>query len=117
MKYFKFLLILTFMLGCGDPNPVVLIKTERGDITVELFIKEAPVTGANFLKYIEENRFEGSSFYRVVRMDNQPDDSIRIEVVQGGLYEDDHPAMLAPIEHESTAITGILHMAPGDSHK
>ena len=109
MKHFIFLFTLIFMLGCGDPNPVILIKTELGDITVELFVKEAPVTSANFLKYVEERRFEGASFYRVVRMDNQPDDSIRIEVVQGGLYEDDHPAMLAPVEHESTAKTGILH--------
>jgi len=45
----------------------------------------------------------------VVTMDNQPDDSIRIEVIQGGLFDDNHPAMLPPIRHETTAESGILH--------
>ena len=110
-----FLLILTIIAGCSDPNPIVLIKTELGDIAVEVFIKKAPVTGSNFLRYVEENRYEGAVFYRVVRMDNQPDDSIRIEVIQGGLYEENHPAMLPPIDHESTAETGILHLDGGIS--
>ncbi len=109
MKLLLILLTLFIVLSCSDPDPVILIKTELGDITVELFVKEAPVTSSNFLKYVEENRYEGAVFYRTVRMDNQPDDSIKIEVIQGGLYQDDHPAMLAPVEHETTAKTGILH--------
>ena len=48
-------------------------------------------------------------FTAIVRSDNQPGDSIRIAVIQGGLYEDDHPAMLPPIAHETTRQTGILH--------
>jgi peptidyl-prolyl cis-trans isomerase A (cyclophilin A) len=109
MKLLLILLTLFIVLSCSDPDPVILIKTELGDITVELFVKEAPVTSSNFLKYVEENRYEGAVFYRTVRMDNQPDDSIKIEVIQGGLYHDDHPAMLAAVEHETTAKTGILH--------
>jgi peptidyl-prolyl cis-trans isomerase A (cyclophilin A) len=42
-------------------------------------------------------------------MDNQPNDSIKIEVIQGGLGFDESPLSLAPIEHETTDITGILH--------
>jgi peptidyl-prolyl cis-trans isomerase A (cyclophilin A) len=99
---------LLYMTGCNS-NPRVLIKTALGDITVEIYTEKAPVTGSNFLKYVEENRYEGAFFYRVVRVDNQPDDSIRIEVIQGGLYEDNHPAMLPPIPHETTEETGILH--------
>jgi len=67
------------------------------------------VTANNFLTYVDENRFEGAVFYRIVRSDNQPGDSIRIAVIQGGLYEDNHPAMLPPIDHETTRQTGILH--------
>jgi peptidyl-prolyl cis-trans isomerase A (cyclophilin A) len=109
MRHLIFLLTLAFMSACSDLNPIVLMKTGLGDITIELFVKEAPVTSSNFLKYVEENRYEGAVFYRTVRMDNQPDDSIKIEVIQGGLYQDDHPAMLGPVEHETTAKTGILH--------
>ena len=85
------------------------METEMGEITLELYPDKAPVTAANFLTYVDENRFEGAVFYRIVRRDNQPGDSIRIAVIQGGLYEDNHPAMLPPILHETTRQTGILH--------
>ncbi|MQY78494.1 MAG: peptidylprolyl isomerase [Bacteroidetes bacterium] len=48
-------------------------------------------------------------FYRVVRLDNQPNNKIRIEVIQGGLFDDELSEGLPPIEHETTEITGILH--------
>jgi len=89
--------------------PRVLIQTELGDILLELYIHQAPVTVHNFLRYVEENRFAGATFYRVVLMDNQPNNKIKIEVIQGGLKEDNHPLSLSPIAHESTQQTGILH--------
>jgi peptidyl-prolyl cis-trans isomerase A (cyclophilin A) len=85
------------------------METELGDMTLEVYPDRAPVTAGNFLTYVDENRFEGAVFYRIVRPDNQPDDPIRIAVIQGGLYADDHPAMLPPIAHETTGQTGILH--------
>ncbi len=90
-------------------NPRVLIQTDLGSILLELFIRQAPVTVQNFLRYIEEGRFAGATFYRVVRMDNQPKDKVKIEVIQGGLKLDNHPLQLPPILHESTQQTGILH--------
>ena len=104
------ILLLAFLLAsCGRPYPRILMETEHGDIVLEVDPERAPVTAMNFLAYVDENRFEGAVFYRIVREDNQPDDSIRIAVIQGGLYEDDHPAMLAPIAHETTQQSGILH--------
>jgi len=104
-----FLLTLSFLYtGCNN-NPRVLLKTEYGDIVVELYPDKAPVTASNFLKYVDEGRYKGATFYRVVRNDNQPDNNIKIEVIQGGLFEDNHPAMLAPIINETTKQTGILH--------
>ncbi|MBC8184874.1 peptidylprolyl isomerase [candidate division KSB1 bacterium] len=103
-----FLVIVMFCF-CSKHNPQVLIKTGLGDITVEIYVKDAPITAANFLKYVNEDRFQGATFYRVVRMDNQPDNDVKIEVIQGGLEEDDHPLMLPSIEHETTKETGILH--------
>jgi peptidyl-prolyl cis-trans isomerase A (cyclophilin A) len=103
------LLLIVIHAGCSKHNPRVLIKTDLGDITVEIYVKEAPITAANFLKYVKEGRFQGATFYRVVRMDNQPNKNIKIEVIQGGLKENNHPLSLPPIDHEPTNKTGILH--------
>lgn len=89
-------------------NLVVIIKTELGDITVELYADKAPATVKNFLHYVDLSLYKNSCFYRVVRMDNQPDDSVRIEVIQGGRWENENNGF-APIIHETTRKTGILH--------
>ncbi|MDR2232946.1 MAG: peptidylprolyl isomerase [Tannerella sp.] len=109
MKYLS-ITVLAFVLNACEAgkNPLVTIRTEFGDIEVEIFIREAPVTGANFLQHVETGVFNtGACFYRVVRMDNQPDNDVKIEVIQGGLYDgrDDFP----PIAHETTEMTGIKH--------
>ena len=90
-------------------NPRVLIKTELGDIEMEVFMDRAPVTAANFMKYVEEGRFRGATFYRTVTMDNQPDNDVKIEVIQGGLGEDPEGLALPPIAHETTDKTVVLH--------
>jgi peptidyl-prolyl cis-trans isomerase A (cyclophilin A) len=99
-----------FISGCGDGNPRVLIRTELGDITVEIYEKEAPVTAPNVLRYVREDRFEGATFYRTVTMANQPDNDVRIEVIQGGLKEDEAGLGLPQIEHETTVQTGLRHL-------
>lgn len=116
MKHLKKLLniittisVIVTIVACGNKNPKVIIKTELGNITVELYPEKAPVTVANFIRYIEEDRFKEATFYRVVTLDNQPDNDVKIEVIQGGLFEDDHPQALPPIKHETTEETGILH--------
>ncbi len=90
-------------------NPRVFLQTEASNIILELYPQQAPVTVTNFLRYIGEGRFTEACFYRVVRMDNQPNNDIKIEVIQGGLKDDDHPQSLPAIVHETTAQTGILH--------
>ena len=75
---------LLIIFSCQSSNPVVEMKTELGSIFIELYPEEAPVTVKNFLKYINENRFEGAVFYRVVTIDNQTKDSVKIQVIQGG---------------------------------
>ena len=85
------------------------MKTDLGDIIIEIDTINAPVTAANFLKYVDDKIFNSAFFYRVVRMDNQPNNEIKIEVIQGGLGFDESPLSLSPIEHETTDKTGILH--------
>jgi peptidyl-prolyl cis-trans isomerase A (cyclophilin A) len=101
--------LAALLAGCAEQNPQVLIKTELGDITVDIYETECPATAANFFTYVTQHRFKDATFYRTVRMDNQPDKDIKIEVIQGGLKNDDRSLRLAPIKHETTAQTGILH--------
>ncbi|HJN05561.1 MAG TPA: peptidylprolyl isomerase, partial [Bacteroidales bacterium] len=109
-KLIVLLSLITLLVSCKQNNPKVIIETNLGEITLELYEKEAPLTSKNFIRYIDEKRYEGATFYRVVTPNNQPDSKIRIEVVQGGLYEDDHPQALPPIAHENTKQTGIKHL-------
>ncbi len=96
--------------ACQQKNPVVLMRTNYGDIKAELYLDKAPVTAGNFLRYVKENRYEDAVFYRVVRADNQPNNKVKIAVLQGGLFEDsNHPAKLPPIRHETTKETGLHH--------
>jgi peptidyl-prolyl cis-trans isomerase A (cyclophilin A) len=86
------------------------IATEYGNIVLELYPVQAPLTVANFLRYVKENRFNGATFYRVVHTNNQPNSEFKIEVIQGGLKDDAHLQALPPIPHETTSQTGILHL-------
>ncbi|MSR29903.1 MAG: peptidyl-prolyl cis-trans isomerase [Gemmataceae bacterium] len=49
-----------------EKNPQVLIKTSLGDIKVELDKKNAPITTANFLSYVDDKFYDGTVFHRVI---------------------------------------------------
>ncbi|MCU0366081.1 MAG: peptidylprolyl isomerase [Bacteroidales bacterium] len=99
---------LTLMTSCRG-NPKVVIETSMGDIEAELYQEEAPATVANFLFYVDNGLYDNSCFYRVVRDDNQLNDSIRIAVIQGGRYNEETDT-IAPVVHERTDVTGIRHL-------
>jgi peptidyl-prolyl cis-trans isomerase A (cyclophilin A) len=85
------------------PLPRVHLETSAGRIIIEVEIEKAPITAANFLKYVDEHRFDGTSFYRAM----QP--SPGRGLVQGGTNND--PArILEPIAHEPTTVTGLSHV-------
>lgn len=85
------------------------METKLGIITIAVNQQKAPITATNFLRYVDEERYRSASFYRVVRMDNQPQNSTKIEVIQGGIGFVDSDLTLDEIEHESTRETGISH--------
>jgi peptidyl-prolyl cis-trans isomerase A (cyclophilin A) len=111
------LLLAVCVLGCagtrpapaGSIHPRVAITTELGAIVVEIRDDRAPITGGNFLRYVDEGRFEGASFYRTVTPVNQPNNEFRIAVIQGGLWQAESERGLPPIWHEPTKMTGLLH--------
>ena len=47
-------------------NPVVVIETSKGNIKVELFADKAPITVKNFLTYVDEKFYDGTTFHRVI---------------------------------------------------
>jgi peptidyl-prolyl cis-trans isomerase A (cyclophilin A) len=100
------LLIFVLVLP-AQKKETCLIKTSQGDITIELYTAKAPLTVANFLKYVDAHLYDNSSFFRSVTLNNQPKDSIKIEVIQGGNV--DSLKEFAPIPLETTTQTGLLH--------
>jgi peptidyl-prolyl cis-trans isomerase A (cyclophilin A) len=109
-------MILLWCMHCDMPqdrgsyaDPQVLLITELGDIVLEIYVRDAPVTARNFLRYVDENRFREARFYRTVTPDNQPDNDIRIEVIQGGIGFIESELRLPMIVHETTNRTGIRH--------
>ena len=86
-----------------------LLKTSVGEIRFELYPENAPKTVANFLKYVDGGHFEGGRFYRVVRMGNQEQNTVKIEVIQGGLLESGTSTKYDPIPLERTSVTGLRH--------
>ena len=94
--------------GIAAQNPKVLLRTELGEIALEVCLDRAPVTAANFLKYVDAGRYDGSVFHRTVTLDNQPNNTVKIEVVQGGQLA---AALSFPaIRLERTSVTGIKHL-------
>ncbi len=88
----------------------VLIQTELGDIEVELDGQRAPVTTENFLRYLDGGFYVGGQFHRTVKLkpDNQPNNTVKIEVIQAS----SNPAKqgFAPIPLERTSVTGLKHL-------
>jgi len=91
------LLIAVVLLSAtvSAENPVVVMKTNLGNITVELDQQKAPKTVDNFLKYVEKQSFDGTVFHRV----------IRDFMIQGGGFEKGKPPTeketLPPIKNEA----------------
>ncbi|MFT3946468.1 MAG: peptidylprolyl isomerase [Agriterribacter sp.] len=92
-------------------NPVIVIQTKFGDIKVELFPHKAPLTAAAFLQNIDSGYFKNTSFYRVLRRDNQVTGAPHSYLIQGGVWQanPDSKEKFKPIPHEPTNKTGILH--------
>jgi peptidyl-prolyl cis-trans isomerase B (cyclophilin B) len=99
----------------NERNPVVVMKTSMGDMEIELYKDEAPISVQNFLWYVDNGFFDGLIFHRVI--DNF--------MIQGGGFTPDmkKKAGNAPIENEATnglsndkytialARTGVVHSA------
>jgi peptidyl-prolyl cis-trans isomerase A (cyclophilin A) len=84
----------------------VRIATPAGSVVLALFVERAPITTANFLRYVDSKKFDQASFYR--RSIPKGVKGFDYGVVQGGFHESTMERFPA-IKHESTAKTGIKH--------
>jgi peptidyl-prolyl cis-trans isomerase A (cyclophilin A) len=109
-----FLLSLLFLLSCSHhyKNPHVEISTSFGDIEVELYPSQAPKTVTAFLSYVNSGWYNNSSFYRVLKAEDQPSSSFKSDLIQGGIWNTNSKKMLSipGIPHETTKQSGLKHL-------
>lgn len=84
---------------------VVRLQTNLGAILIEVDTRRAPITSANFLAYVDQRRFDNTSFYRAARTRN----TNGLGLIQGGIRHTVSRA-LGPIAHEPTSRTGLRHL-------
>ena len=105
---FLSLIFISLSFAGEKKNPVVLIKTNMGDIYVELYPEKAPVTVENFLKYVKAKFYDGLIFHRVIP---------NFVIQGGGFYPDMTPKkpLYPPIKNESnnglSNLRGTIAMA------
>lgn len=87
----------------------VIITTDRGEITAILDSAKAPSTVINFLRYVDAGHYTGGAFHRTVTSENQPNDSVRIAVIQGAIAPERRGRSFSPIPLEPTGTTGLRH--------
>jgi peptidyl-prolyl cis-trans isomerase A (cyclophilin A) len=88
------------------PHPKIVrvgLQTSEGAIVLALEAERAPVTTANFLRYVDEKRLDGATIYRATKV--APD----FGLIQGGV-RNDPKRVLPPIAHEPTSMTGLSHV-------
>ena len=95
--------------GAGSPVHVRL-ETALGRIEIEVDAARAPVTAANFLRYVERGDYDGGRFHRTVRAGNQPGKTVLIAVVQAGRDPASKHPELPAIPLERTPVTGLRHV-------
>ncbi len=98
-RIYAFLLLFLFaaspfIISAGADNPKVIMKTTKGNITIELYKDKAPITVKNFLSYVDEKFYDGTIFHRVIK---------GFMIQGGGLTPDfeEKPAH-PPIKNEAT---------------
>ncbi len=92
-------------------EPTVKIETNFGDILVELYPEKAPKTVAAFLSYVDSGLYKGSSFYRVLKEEDQPSNAFKSQLIQGGIWQTKNKVQMSlkGVPHETTKQTSILH--------
>ena len=92
-----------------DP-PLVILHTTQGDVVLRLDAEHAPITTCNFLRYVQQGRYAGGSFFRTVVAETN-DNPNPIDVIQAATTAGSDDPGLGPITLERTVDTGLRHSA------
>ena len=120
LSFMAFTVFMSFMNVFSPPQiteaPTVLVRIETplGNIDLAIDTKRAPVTSANFLKYVDGGLYNGGRFHRATRPDNYtptPPNRPAMELIQGGINPDRRNDGFPAIPLERTSVTGITHVA------
>src|SRR5215831_8925020 len=108
----RMLWISAVILSTAAAQTKISIETEAGVIEAVLDDQKAPVTVANFLKYVDAGQYIGAEFFRSVRTkpDNQPKSSVKIDVIQAEVSREFRGKSFGPIPLERTRDTGLKHV-------
>ncbi|TDI37287.1 MAG: peptidylprolyl isomerase [Acidobacteria bacterium] len=87
----------------------VIIDTEHGEIEVAIDPEHAPGTSANFLRYLDAGHYDGGQFHRTVTMQNQPNNDVKIEVIQASVNAAKGEEGFGAIPLERTTTTRLEH--------
>ena len=113
MKRSLAILVLAISATVGGQQPAkpiaIRIQTQLGTIDAELDSAHAPVTVTNFLRYVDAHLYDSGTFFRTVTMANQPTDSVKIQVIQGGVSSEKRSQGFPAIPLERTSVTGLHH--------
>src|SRR5512134_1856675 len=103
-------LVVLSLFQAAPPAPVVVVfQTELGTITMEVDVARAPITAANFLKYVDGKFFDGGVVNRSVRPDNTTRKDVEIQVIQFQSDTARRRDLFPPIPLERTSVTGLKH--------
>jgi peptidyl-prolyl cis-trans isomerase A (cyclophilin A) len=92
------------IVRAAPAKPRVAIKTARGTIVVELEDRRAPLTAANFLRYVDAKAYDGGTFFRAARTPGVAKDGTIVGAPDAKVRP------FPPIRHESTTRTGLKHL-------
>lgn len=107
------LLAILFTAPGPSAKPVhVVMTTELGELELAVDVVHAPLTARNFLRYVEAGHYDGGRFHRTVTLkpDNQPNNKVKIEVIQGGVAPAQESKGWPAIGLERTTKTGLKHL-------
>lgn len=93
-----------------DGKPRVLVHTEMGDIEIEVDTTRAPIAAGTFLEHVDAGHYDGGRFHRTVKLDNQPDNDVKIEVIQASVNPDREKQITRSMTLERTSVTGLRHV-------
>jgi len=93
-----------------DHAVVVVFETEKGVIEITVDLARAPISSANFLRYVDGRFYDGGVVNRAVRPDNTVRHDVEIQVIQIQIDPARRAEMFPPIPIERTSVTGLKHV-------